>query len=101
MTKAERLFDKNYRLCRKHIKAWGFEGIGFSGIECEDNETVSIRTCNDIQKLIDKERKSIERKIKLGIEGIELQQNAIEMLQLTLDNQRKHDKEFKDMMKEI
>lgn len=105
MTKAKRLFDRNYRICRKHIEDWGYEeNAGYSGIECEDTEGVPTRTCNDIQKLIDKERKHIELDVKLEVidtEKAEFLTQALNMLQATLNNQRRHNEEFKEMLKSI
>ena len=97
MTKAERLFNRNYRACRKYVECWGFEGIGFNGIDCEDDESVPTRTCNAIQKYIDSQRKHLERCIQFGIgENIEIKMQAVAMLQITLDNQRRHNARLKE-----
>lgn len=104
MTKAKRLFDRNYTACRRHIKTWGFEGIGFNRIECEDDESIPTRTCNEIQKEIDRERKYIETGIKLNVfdgKKAAFLRQSLDMLQITLNNQKKHNTEFKKMMKDI
>lgn len=100
MTKAEKLFNENFKLCRKHVRDHGFENIGYASLE-DNGEKITTRTINDVQKLIDKERKDIERSKKLGVEISKAKENGLEMLQITLNNHRKHDKQFKEMMKEI
>lgn len=100
MTKAEKLFNENFRLCRNHVRNHGFENIGYASLE-DNGEKITTRTINDIQKLIDKERKEIERGKKLGVDVSEARKNGLEMLQITLNNHREHDKQFKEMMKEI
>lgn len=100
MTKAEKLFNENFKLCRNHIRNHGFENIGYSSLE-DNGEKITTRTINDVQKLIDKERKEIERSKKLGVEVSEARENGLEMLQITLNNHREHEKQFKEMLKEI
>lgn len=97
MTKAERLFKKNYFACKRHIEFWGFKGIGFGTLECDENDLLPTRTLNDIQKQIDKQRKHLEmcRKLNVGIDEIELKEQALEMVQITLDNQRRVNEEWK------
>lgn len=95
MTKAERLFKKNYYACKRHVEYHGFNGIGFATLECEDDDLLPTRTLNDIQKYIDSERKHLERCIQFGVgENIEFKMQALEMLQITLDNQRKVNKKW-------
>ena len=102
-TKAQRLFLKNFIICRRHVESWGFEGFGFMGIDCEENETVPTRTCNDIQKLIDGRRKHYEVCENLGVavENLETKKQALEMLQITLDNQRRNNAKFAAELKAI
>ena len=102
-TKAHRLFRKNFVACLRHVEDWGFEGIGFGGIDCEENEIVPTRTCNDIQKLIDDRRKHYEMCEKLGVavENLETKKQALEMLQITLDNQRRNNAKFAAELKAI
>lgn len=97
MTKAERLFNKNYFVCKRHIENWGFEGIGFNVLECDENDLLPTRTLNAIQKLIDKQYKHCEvcRKLNVSIKDIELKEQALEMLQITLNNQRRVNEEWK------
>lgn len=97
MTKAERLFNKNYYECKKHIKVWGFEGVGFNVLECDENDLLPTRTLNAIQKLIDKQWKHFEmcKKLNISINDLELKKQALEMLQITLSNQRKVNEEWK------
>lgn len=96
MTKAEKIFDSTYYECRVHIKNWGpqyndnGDQIGFNGVITD--ESVSTRTLNAIQKLLDRERKTVERYESLGVaeaERIILLKNALGMVQATLDNSRK------------
>lgn len=101
-TKAERLFFRNYAMCRRHIEHWGFEGIGFSGIDCDETETTPTRTCNAIQKQINGMRRHLEKCVQFGIgENIEIKMQALEMLQITLDNQRKSNARFAAELKAI
>lgn len=102
-TKAQRLFHKNFAACLRYVERWGFEGIGFTGVDCEENETVPTRTCNDIQKLIDVRRKHYEACENHGItvENLETKEQALEMLQITLDNQRRNNAKFAAELKAI
>lgn len=96
MTKAERLFKKNYYACKRHVEYHGFNGIGFATLECEDDDLLPTRTLNDIQKHIDRQRKQLEirRRLNGDYEDAEIWEDALEMLQLTLDNQRKVNKKW-------
>lgn len=92
MTKAERIYAVTYVDCRLHIKRFGYEeNVGFNSLSYNDNETVSIRTLNAIQKYIDSDRKMLEMDIKLNIltaGAIILNKQVLDMVQATLDNTR-------------
>lgn len=106
MTKAEKIFKDTYYECRKQIKAFGIQRnpdgkmVGFSGLITE--LPVSIRTCNDVKKFIDKETKRLDRNDEFGIgtqESQEFQRLALEMTHSTLDNQIKSIRDFEKWLK--
>ena len=109
MTKAERIFKDTYTECRIYTKQWGFKynpdgrPVGFDSVMSKDAESVCIRTLNDIQRHIDRERKNIERNKKLGVytkERLEFLSFALEMTQVTADNNRKSIREFERIIAE-
>lgn len=89
MTKAEKIFKDTYSECRIHIRHWGVElnsdgsSIGFNFLSTE--EVVCNRTCNDVQKFITKESKTLELDEKLGFD-VSFQKAALGMVQATLNN---------------
>ena len=76
-TNAERIFEDTRWECRKHIARHGFErnpdgqAVGFIGLTTDD-ESVSIRTLNAVQKFINAELE------------------VLEMVQATLNNERQN-----------
>ena len=83
MKKAERIYTDTYFDCKYQIRTFGYEeNVGFNSLSYNDNETVSTRTLNEIQKYIDSGRKKLEIDIKLNKE-------VLDMVQVTLDNTRK------------
>ena len=98
MTKAERIYLDTYLNCRYHIRTWGYEeNAGFNRLSYGDNETVCTRTFNEIQKHINKDRKTLEIDIKLGIlssDTINLNKQVLDMVQVTLNNTIKSHSEF-------
>lgn len=103
MTKAERLFKKNYYACMNHIMNFGYtEGVGFNTLECDDDDLLPTRTLNDVQKQIDRQRRQIETWKRLHIredDNYDLEEQTLAMLQITLDNQRKVNAKWDDFMK--
>lgn len=90
-TKAERIFRSTYAASRNHIRAWGYtENSAWTRMETRDDEVLTMRTVNAIQKLIDRENRKIEFFEKQGIadEREVLSRQALEMVQNTLDNER-------------
>lgn len=88
MTKAERIFKDTFYSCKNHIKAWGYEGYGFTGMNT--NELVYARTANEIKKLIVKKDKEIKMAYKLNVITLEEAKedlNALEMVKISLENQ--------------
>lgn len=94
MTKAERIFNKTKYDCKKHLEVWGKElnpdgkPVGFTCLSL-NNEPISIRTCNAVQKLINSEKGFCEIDLKLGLINQDKYNNnmyIIDMLQVTLDN---------------
>lgn len=90
MTKAQKIFEDTYTECRIHAKRWGYErtesgrAIGFASLVTE--EVTCRRTWNEIQRLIDREKKEIEMCKKLDIEINSVREFALEMVQETLNN---------------
>ena len=103
MTKAEKIYNATRFDCKRHISNWGYEeNIGFNGLSTEG--PVSIRTCNDIQKILDSKFRGIEIDRKLGIstEGkLGAEENVLRMVQATLDNNRKSVASFNESLKSI
>ena len=93
MKKAERIYTDTYFDCKYQIRTFGYEeNVGFNSLSYNDNETVSTRTLNEIQKYIDSGRKKLEIDIKLNIltpDAIKLNKEVLDMVQVTLDNTRK------------
>lgn len=59
MTKAERLFNKNYYECKKHIKVWGFEGVGFNDLELKKQALEMLQITLSNQRKVNEEWKAI------------------------------------------
>lgn len=106
MTKAERIFKDTYFECRRHIKVHGIERnsdgrpVAYGSLITED--AVCIRTCNAVQKEIDKESHRLDMNDRLGIgtsESQKFQRLALEMTQATLDNQIKNIRDFEAWLK--
>lgn len=98
MTKAERIFKNTYAMCKEGLKTWGFRNnpdgrpIGYSFVDCKDDESVSTRTCNDIQKFIDAEHTTLKMMNKyhtVDDDTLMRWKYALQMTQVTLDNTRK------------
>lgn len=101
MTKAERIFRSTYYASLHHIEAWGYtENSAWSRLDTE--EAVAMRTVNAIQKLIDRQARTLDDFEKLEIrtpeENIPWRQ-ALEMTQNTLNNTRDDIKAFNDYCK--
>ena len=103
MKKAEKIFNETRYDCKKHIDAWGYEdNVGFNGLSTED--AVSIRTCNDIQKILDSKLGLIAIDRKLGVsteEKLNREENVLKMVQATLNNNRKSIIRFNEELKSI
>lgn len=111
MKKAERIFRDTRAKCANHIDAWGKQTnpngmpVGFTGmiygdetcLYSKDDHCTSIRTCNDIQKVIDSEKKRIAMNFKYGIINNEKYEDnlfILDMVQVCLNNQIKTINEF-------
>ena len=110
MTKAERIFKATYFECRTHVKNWGIgrntngRPVGYETLITKDDESVSIRTCNAVQKFIESEKRRLERNGKFGVgtpESQECNKFALEMTQATLNNHIKHIRDFQAELKAI
>lgn len=103
MTKAEKIFTDTRFECRQHIKTWGYEeNVGFNRLTTED--LISIRTCNDVQKIIDSKRHGIQIDRKLNVstpEKLDEEESIINMVQITLSNSRKNIEKFNEELKTI
>lgn len=98
MTKARKIFEDTYCECRRHIKVWGYDGVGFNRMATE--ETVCTRTINEIQKHIDREYKDLQRDAQfMDAERVQFLQNALNMTQMTLNNVRESERKFKEWLK--
>lgn len=90
MKKAERIFNETYTECRLWIKKHGYEeNCGFASLFYKETECVCKRTCNAIQKWIDRERYDIKLSLNLEVitqERFEFLNNALDMVQKTLEN---------------
>lgn len=90
-TKAERIFRSTYAQSRNHIRTWGYtENSAWSRMDTREDETLAMRTVNDIQRLIDREVKKLDFFVRQGMpmDDDELCRQALEMVQNTLDNER-------------
>lgn len=110
MTKAERIFNTTRYECKKHLEAWGYElnpngtAVGFNGLFCLDNETISIRTVNAVAVLLASKRKFLTLDQKLGVmtaEKAEKEAQVLNMVESTLNSNRKSIQDFNNMLKEI
>ena len=110
MTKAERIFKDTYFACRKHVRDLGMKRnpdgrpIAYDTLITKDDESVSIRTCNAVQKFIESEKRRLELNGKFGIgtpESQECNKFALEMTLATLDNHIKHIRDFQAELKAI
>lgn len=89
-TKAERIFKDTYTECRLHVKRFGYEGYGFTGMITKGDELVYTRTANEIKRLIESEARSINFDRRLGFsteEYLQLRTDALNMVRKTLENQ--------------
>lgn len=102
-TKAERIFQVTYVQCKRHMEVWGKEynpngrPISFGSVFCNDNESVSIRTLNAIQKFIDNRKKMLELDKKYAVlteEEISDKEYILEAVQVAADTNRKRLKDF-------
>ena len=96
MKKAEKIFNSAYAECRVYAKKNGTkrrEDGSASGFNSIINEgTISVRTLNEVQKLINSEKKNIAVCAELGMldaDMLKVKDYAIDMVQATLDNTRK------------
>lgn len=109
-TKAQRIFSVTYVQCKRQMETWGKQynpngrPFGFNGVICRDDESVSIRTLNDMQKLIDSRKKMLEMDKKYDIftaEELADREYIIEAVQVTLDNNRKSLEDFAAELKSL
>ena len=89
MTKAERIFKDTYFTCRKHVKDWDMKRhpdgrpVAYDTLITKDDEDVSIRTCNAVQKFIESEKRRLELNDKFGIGTPESQERNKYALEMT------------------
>lgn len=97
MTKAERIFMVTWSQCKKHMRTWGKQynpngrPISFNGLCCNDNESISVRTLNDIQKFVDRRRRQVIINDTFGIGTVEAREDQVYILdavQVAVDNSR-------------
>lgn len=102
-TKAERIFQVTYVQCKRQMEAFGKEynpngrPISFGSVCCDDNESVSIRTLNDIQKFIDNRKGLLALDRKYGVqteEEISDKEYILEAVQVAADSNRKSLEDF-------
>ena len=95
MTKAEKIFKATRYECTKHIEVWGYEvnpngkAVGFNRVITE--EAVYTRTLNELDKMLARAKKDIERYVKLGIfteERAEKERQILNMVETTIENTR-------------
>lgn len=107
-TKAQKIFDDTRYICRRHLNSWGAEYnpdgsvVGFNSMEYTG--TMSTRTFNDVQHVIDSNRKSFETFSKIRNqtpEEIKAHDELLGMIQSTLNNQRKSYEAFEAELKDL
>ena len=90
-TKAERIFNQTMIDSRNHIKTWGYNGENWSRLSYGDNERVSIRTLNVMDKLAASEARKIndfERFEICDAEQIKRYRDALTMTVKTIERER-------------
>ena len=101
MTKAERIFRNTLYECISHIRIWGLEYnpdgsvVSFNGLIGAYNESIPTRTCNDVRKQINSEKKRIELVVKYKVrtpEEMQYRVDALKMVEAAVDNQLKANK---------
>lgn len=110
MTKAERIFKNTRFECLRHMDAFGYEenkdgsAVGFNGLICKDNESVSMRTINAVSKILESKKRGLSIDKKLSIltgERAEREENLLKMVESTLNNSRKSIEDFKAELKSL
>lgn len=88
MTKAERIYRATKFECKKHIKVWGYEEVGFNRMHTE--ELIHACTKKEIKKLIERDYKDVIIDLELNViseEEAKMEVKSIKMVELTLANQ--------------
>ena len=73
MTKAKRIFLKTRFECTQLFKNYGFnynpngKPVSFDGLIYDENDIIYVRTINDIQKIVDKEKKNAQFDLKISV----------------------------------
>ena len=96
-TKAQRIFHSTRYDCKEHIKHWGFEGIGFNRLSYRDDESISTRTLNAVEKELERAEKNLRIDRELGVRSEEqnsLEEQILKMVRVTLENNRRSYEEW-------
>ncbi len=110
MTKAERIYKETRFDCLRHVRDGFYQenedgsAAGFTGLTCKDDETVSIRTINTVEKLLISAKRLLATDVKLGVMDsarAEREERVLKMVESTLNNNRKRIQAFNDEMKRI
>ena len=97
MTKAERIYEETRLQCRRSIKTWGYRvnpdgrSVGFNSVFNEGIGTISTRTLNDMEKLLNRDRNRInfDRRYGFGTDAGNTQKEQIcNMIESTIQNAR-------------
>lgn len=93
LTKAERIYQKLYAMCEKHIKEHGYtEGDMFNHRGFDDYH-MCVRTCNSVLYLVSEEDKRIAFFSKLGVYDEQkkaFKSNVNNMVRSTVEGIRKY-----------
>lgn len=96
-TKAQRIYHSTRYDCKEHIKHWGFEGIGFNRLSYRDDESISTRTLNAVEKELERAEKNLRIDRELGVgtdEQNSLEEQVLRMVRITLENNRRSYEEW-------
>jgi hypothetical protein len=108
MTKAERIYRATRYECLRYVDRGMYEenpngaAVGFNGLSCRDDETVSMRTINAVAKLLESAKRLVEMDVRLGVfspEKAERERRILKMVESTLDNNRKSIERFNRELK--
>ena len=108
MTKAERIYRETRSACLQYVNDGFYQEnedgstVGFTGLYCRDDEHVSIRTVNDVAKVLEREKRMLKVDVEFGILDADQaahEEKVLRMIEATLNNDRKRIQRFNEDLK--